>query len=253
MSEPEVIDAQPLEVDPPAELVLRNDESVELFGTSDPVEVIEKATRVADALKRVVDKQGLIARIQGKEHPLVEAWQTLGMMLGVTAVPVKTYEITDRHGKPGYKAEVEARWHGEVIGAGAAICSTSEKRWARADDYAILSMAQTRATSKALSGPLRWVMKLAGYEPTPAEEMPGDAAEPVNGAITIAEAQALVQRARDVGMKFGEVRRALEKAGVENASTMKDRDLLAAFEHLTPAQAATVDVECGRIADGEGL
>jgi hypothetical protein len=35
-------------------------------------------------------------------------------------------------------------------------------------------MAQTRATSKALRQPLGFVMQLAGFNPTPAEEMPRD-------------------------------------------------------------------------------
>ena len=44
--------------------------------------------------------------------------------------------------------------------------------WAKADDYAIRSMAQTRATSKALRMPLGFVMELAGFDATPADEIP---------------------------------------------------------------------------------
>jgi methylglyoxal synthase len=47
----------------------------------------------------------------------------------------------------------------------------SEKTWARRDDYALQSMAQTRATSKALRLPLGFVMQIAGYDATPAEEI----------------------------------------------------------------------------------
>src|SRR5207244_13274999 len=42
-----------------------------------------------------------------------------------------------------------------------------------AKDYALLSMAQTRATSKAMGNALRWVFKLAGYEGASSEEMDG--------------------------------------------------------------------------------
>ena len=38
-------------------------------------------------------------------------------------------------------------------------------------EFQIASMAQTRAVSKAFRLALSWVMTLAGYEPTPAEEM----------------------------------------------------------------------------------
>jgi hypothetical protein len=40
-------------------------------------------------------------------------------------------------------------------------------------------MAQTRATSKALKGPLGFVISLAGYQTTPAEEMTFIEADPV--------------------------------------------------------------------------
>ncbi len=74
----------------------------------------------------------------------------------------------------GYKATVEARTaDGRVIGRADALCTKHEKRgpWQSADDYARLSMAQTRATSKALKGPLGFVVSLAGFAATPAEEM----------------------------------------------------------------------------------
>ena len=157
-----------------------------LFKTDDPVEVIEKATAVANALKNVLDSQNLIQQIAGRakdnngnwitvtrEHVKVEGWTTLGAMLGVTAVCVGTEPI-----EKGFKATVEARMpDGRVVGRADAICTRAENRWGKADDYAVMSMAQTRATSKALRGPLGFVVALAGYATTPAEEMTG-VAEP---------------------------------------------------------------------------
>ncbi len=49
--------------------------SVALFNTDDPVEVIQKATRIADALKDVIMQRGLVSKIGAKEYPQVEAWQ----------------------------------------------------------------------------------------------------------------------------------------------------------------------------------
>jgi len=140
-----------------------------LFKTDDPVEVVERATRVADSLKDVISQRGLYTMIQGKPHVRVEGWQLVGAMLGVTAVCVETVEV-----EGGWKATVEARTaDGRVIGSASALCTKNEKRgpWKSADDYARLSMAQTRATSKALKGPLGFVISLAGYQTTPAEEM----------------------------------------------------------------------------------
>jgi hypothetical protein len=63
---------------------------------------------------------------------------------------------------------------GQVVGAAEAMCTHSENTWRNRDEYALRSMAQTRAVSKALRLPLGFVMQLAGYEATPAEEMPTD-------------------------------------------------------------------------------
>lgn len=60
---------------------------------------------------------------------------------------------------------------GKEIGFGAAICTNAETKKADFDEYAIASMAQTRAIGKAFRNLLGYVMNAAGYEATPAEEM----------------------------------------------------------------------------------
>lgn len=165
------------------ELVHAQPAPANLFRTDDPVDVLERATRVAQALKSVIDKQGLVSRIQGREHVRVEGWTTLGSMLGV--VPVVAWTRRSDDGE-GWEARVEARTiGGQVVGAAEAMCTKREgKPWNSRPDYALRSMAQTRATSKALRGPLGFVVTLAGYEATPAEEMPADGplARDSNGA-----------------------------------------------------------------------
>lgn len=151
-----------------------------LFRTDDPVEVIERATAVADALKQIIVSRRLASNIQGREHVRVEGWTTLGSMLGVVPVVVWSRPIEN-----GYEARVEARTlDGRVIGAAEAMCTRDERTWKSRDDYALRSMAQTRATSKALRGPLGFVVTLAGYDATPAEEMPAAQAPvvPATGA-----------------------------------------------------------------------
>lgn len=160
MAEPVNGEVVPYEAPPPPS---------SLFGTTEPTEVIQKATAAADALKDVLEKKQLLSNIKGKKHVRVEGWQLLGSMLGVTAVCVATEPV-----EGGWKATVEARTlGGAVVGRADALCTKHEKSgpWKGSDDYARLSMAQTRATSKALKGPLGFVVSLAGYETTPAEEM----------------------------------------------------------------------------------
>jgi hypothetical protein len=145
-----------------------------LFRTDQPTEIIARATDTANALMQAVRKQKLTANIQGKEYPLVEAWTLCGTMLGVFPVCVWTRKLED-----GFEARVEARTlAGQVVGAAEAQCTRTERTWKSRDDYALRSMAQTRATSKALRQPLGFVMTLAGLQATPAEEMPRDGIEP---------------------------------------------------------------------------
>lgn len=163
-----IIDAEAIEVS--TDLVQADAASPTLFRTDDPVEVLSRATEVADALAPAIEQRKLFANISGKKHITVEGWTTLGAMLGVTAVCEWTRKLDD-----GWEARVEARTlDGRVIGAAEAQCTRAEKMWARRDDYALRSMAQTRATSKALGSVLRFVVTLAGYSGTPAEEVPHD-------------------------------------------------------------------------------
>lgn len=138
-----------------------------LFRTDSPREIVSRASEMATALAAVIKKQKLTTTISGREHVRVEGWTLLGTMLGVFPVCVWTRPLEN-----GWEARVEARTlGGSVIGAAEAACLRSEKTWSNRDDYALRSMAQTRATSKALRLPLGFVVAMAGYETTPAEEM----------------------------------------------------------------------------------
>jgi hypothetical protein len=154
-----------------------------LFGTSDPDEVVARAARHATALARVIKDRQLFTNIKGRNHVRVEGWTLLGSMIGVYAVPIWTHPVPedwrDRGmDKPeGWQARVEARTlAGDVVGAATASCMRAERNWQDRDEYALESMAQTRATGKALRLPLGFVIVLAGYDATPAEEMPHEPA-----------------------------------------------------------------------------
>ncbi len=174
-------------------------QQVTLFGTTDPTAVIEAATLAAAPLADVIRKQGLIVKIGQGEHVLVDGWTLLGSMLGVFPIVVSTTQLEN-----GWEATVEARTlAGAVVGRGDSMCLRSEQRWARADEYAIRSMAQTRATSRALKGPLGFVMKLAGFESTPAEEMTPEM-KPV--APTKDKAAAMRTRIKELSVEADTVR-----------------------------------------------
>jgi hypothetical protein len=162
-------DAEPLE----GELVPVDDDrkpaSFNLFGSDDPDVVVAEAAKVARSLEQVIRQEGLFVTIRGKDHVKVEGWTLLGAMLGVFPVTVWTRKLDD-----GWEARVEARTlDGRLVGAAESMCSRSESRWRSADEYAIRSMAATRATSKALRQTLGFIMHLAHFAETPAEEMYG--------------------------------------------------------------------------------
>jgi len=156
---------------------------------------VERATAVANQLKPIVDSQKLAVRIGQGEHLKVEAWVTLGMFCGVTPQTEWTQEVRNpKSGElEGYKARVQVirMATGEPIGAAECGCHFDEQqkrrdgsglydRWmehGRQNRHACMSMAQTRATSKALAQALRWIPVLAGYSGTPFEEMPPDASQ----------------------------------------------------------------------------
>lgn len=152
--------------------------SLTLFHTDDPVEVIARASATATALAGVIKKQKLATVISGREHVRVEGWTLLGSMLGVYPIVAWTKPVLKDGNQIGWEARVEARRaDGAIVGAAEAECLISEKTWANRDDYARRSMAQTRAVSKAMRGPLGFIMTLGGFDPTPLEEMPRESAQ----------------------------------------------------------------------------
>ncbi|MCC9002529.1 MAG: hypothetical protein V9G98_11770 [Candidatus Competibacter sp.] len=137
------------------------------------VALVQGAREMAGALADVIERQHLATVIQGRKHVNVEGWTTLAVMLGVVAREVQTVETEGI-----YTAVVELvrMSDGACISRASAECG-DEPPWNKRPRYARRSMAQTRATGKACRLAFSWIMALAGYEPTPAEEMP-DAQKP---------------------------------------------------------------------------
>ncbi len=198
MSETEIEDAEFTEAVESQELVHVPTE-ISLFRTDDPDEVVERASKIAKSLAKVVQQQKLFTQIGPNKHIRVEGWQTLGAMAGVFAVGEGEPEPVEIDGIKGFRATVVAMRNGEVIGRATAFCMRDEPRWSTQPHHALASMAATRATSKALKGPLGFIVKLAGYNSTPAEEMPGPTPpEPVRvPAQATTESQEATAEARE--------------------------------------------------------
>jgi hypothetical protein len=233
MSAPETVEAEVVESG--LEVVPTPDQATNLFHTDDPSEVLQRAMSTANALMPVVREKGLIADISGKEHLTVEAWQTLGAMLGVTPVCVWTHKLNN-----GWEARVEARTlDGRVVGAAEAQCLTAESRWKNADDFAVRSMAQTRATSKSLASVLRFVATLGGAAGTPAEEMDG------------AESGAASEKQRDYVLGKGKRQGLIQKAKFAPDELAAIAEWAQVEGKLQRAQASKI-IECLKDGTNEG-
>lgn len=136
----------------------------------EPAEQIKYAEKIASVLVDVIEKQGLYTNIQGRKYVKVEGWEVLGTFLGVLPRERLVTELPDG----SFEAFVDLirASDGVVIGGSSAVCGIDEKRWVSADRYARRSMAITRAVGKAYRTSFSWIISLAGYQATPAEEMP---------------------------------------------------------------------------------
>lgn len=134
---------------------------------------LNEIKQTANKLKAFVVEQGLFTNIQGKNFVHVEGWQFAGASLGIQPVVKEVTNLNPlgENDEVKWQASVELYRGDQLVGAGVAICSNKERGKKSFDEYAIISMAQTRAISKAYRNSIGWIMKLAGYETTPAEEM----------------------------------------------------------------------------------
>lgn len=152
----------------------------------DPEQQLEFAQKASKALMKVVESKPNKVIINGKQYLEYSSWQTLARFFGATAGTEWTKPILDNTGKVvGYEARAFVNQHGEVISAAEASCMRSEKNWANSEEFAIKSMAQTRAAAKALRNAFGWVAELAGYASTPAEEMTYDNTPVAKEAVVV--------------------------------------------------------------------
>ena len=133
---------------------------------------------LAQDLARFIKENKLFHHIQGKAYVNVEGWQYAGARLGILPVIEELVRIPTDNQEVKYQAQVklynlksQVDGQAQVVGSGYAICSNQENGKRNYQEFAIASMAQTRAIGKAYRNILAWIIRAAGYEPTPAEEM----------------------------------------------------------------------------------
>jgi hypothetical protein len=233
-----------------------------LFSPMRPAETLALATEIADAIKPVLEAKRLVHRLNRQnpqdEFVELEGWQTTASLAGVSCKIEWTRKLEDGNGWEA-RAVVVRVANGIEVGAGEGMCSRKESKWSNRDEFALRSMAQTRAQSRALRGVLAWVLVLAGYKATPAEEMPPEMADPPKPSEPpLPKGPELLARARRLGLcQSGGEFRAWAKAhadGCDDVPTpaqkraiVKALDVVetaeeageSAMEPETPSEAAT--------------
>ena len=154
-----------------------------------PVKIRDMIT-MSSLLKNHIVKQNLYTEIRDKNYAHVEGWQYAGGLMGLLAI-VKRVENLSSEKEFKWKSDVEIieLKSGKILSNGFALCSNKENKKKDFDEYAVLSMSQTRAIGKAYRNLIGWVMKLAGYEGTPSEEMRGLGETPKEPVITYGKAE----------------------------------------------------------------
>jgi hypothetical protein len=142
-------------------------------------DAVDAAKAKAKTFVDIVEQQELFTMIGPSKHLNHEAWETIAAGYGLTAaVDSTTYhwkkDSEEDKGDELFMVEAHAvvlDRDGTIRGGAVATCGRDEPNWATKPVHQVASMAGTRASAKALRLMLSWVVEIAGYEPTPSEEI----------------------------------------------------------------------------------
>jgi len=145
-----------------------------LSGRDDPENALEVAKKYTKVLVDIIENQKLYSEIQKRKYIRVEGWTALAGMVGVFPHTEYSKRLERGATEIAYEAKVIMKnIHGLEVASAEAMCSNHEDNKKNQPEYAIKSMSITRATGKACRLAFSWIIALAGYETTPAEEMDG--------------------------------------------------------------------------------
>lgn len=173
-----------------------------------PVEVLREAQQAAAELQRIIQGKAKKVVFNGEQYLEYEDWETLAHFYGYCP-KVESTQHVEFGDVQGFKAcaVLISEHTGLVVSRAESMCLNDEENWGPRPKYEwqktlgpdnkpifneatgkyrgqkvqvgtvptplfqLLSMAQTRACAKVCRNKLAWVAVLAGYKPTPAEEM----------------------------------------------------------------------------------
>jgi len=174
-----------------------------------PAEVLREAREAALALKEVLDAKPDPVKINGEVYLEAEDWATVAAFFNCAAKTRATQPVQFGN-VAGFEASADCvnLATGQVVSSAESMCLNDEERWSSRPRYEwmeasderakgkrinrkgggrvqvfmgdeqvplfqLRSMAQTRACARANKQAFSWVVVLAGYKPSIAEEMTG--------------------------------------------------------------------------------
>lgn len=189
------------------EVITQHAEGMKLWRSPD--DILMEAKQAAVSLQRILAAKPKKVVFNGERYLELEDWLVLAQFYGYSTKIESTKFIDLGNGVRGYEASalLIIEKTGEIVGRAESMCLSDEENWGMRPEYEwkdviggngekvwdektkkyrrekvlmgekptplfqIRSMAETRASAKALRHKLAWVAVLAGYQPTPAEEM----------------------------------------------------------------------------------
>ena len=171
-------------------MTLENITDIEIAATNaiatSPRQATQEAKEWAESLMHVVDtatddkgKPTMYVNLQGNKYLKVEAWELIGKFAGVSAQTQSVNAVYEHDEWKGYEAHVilvDKNTGQPVGGAAIAYCGIDEhvakgQKTTGGKRNAVMSMAQTRATSKAFRLNFAFVAQLGGYQSLPWDEV----------------------------------------------------------------------------------
>lgn len=143
----------------------------QIISNFDPQKQVEQAKIAAQALMSVINQKAKPVKFNGEQYLEFEDWQTIAQFYNHTVGIEKTEQIEEDGKIIGFVAKATLFHNGVTVGGAEAACMKDEPNWKSKPLFQLRSMAQTRAMAKALRSRFGFVAVLAGFKPTPAEEM----------------------------------------------------------------------------------
>lgn len=149
-------------------------QALALYDAADAGLILERAAKQADGIMKLVRDKRLAINIHGREYLPVEVWTAIATSNGKRLDVLATQTTGDRESEDFVASACvglrDVRT-GEIVQRAWASVSRKENNWKSRDAFAIESMAQTRAAGKVARLAYGWIVAMAGFKPTPAEEM----------------------------------------------------------------------------------